>query len=365
MDEHDPSKAVVEVTRLRMRILMRAYNGREGGIHMERRRLLEGALAAAGLYVSQAALAATSAQASSFEMERDASQALARTSRKLQKIAIDHMGGASVTESQQRALACWRDSIAVKVNSKVGPRLHRAANIEARAAGLVAMFFADQGDHRNAQSWYQRADAVTRENNTKGWLLACQAWGYLFNGDGTTAVGLAGDALALYDWANAPQRAFAYNQMARGHAINGDFERALESLAYADEEFQKAPKEARETDPSLIGFSKWQHAAYAADVYSMAGETERARVARAVAMTAPKLNGMNRLIAEVGEAQCLVADGEPEAAVQRVQRTLTGLSTEDQGTAVVVGKARLFVHSIPTAFDSKPVRELKEYLAAA
>lgn len=348
-----------------MRKFMSAFNGREEGVHMERRRLLEGALAAAGLYASQALVTATSAQAASYEVESDSSYALARTQRKIQEVAVAHMAGASVEVSQQRALACWRDALAIKVNAAVGPRLLRAANTEAKAAGLVAMFYADQGDLERAAKWYERGDAVTRETNTKGWLQACSAWGPLFAGDGQKAVMAAGRALSLFDWTNAPQRAFAYNQMARGYAVQGDFKRAIEALGHADQEYVKSTKEVREAPPSLTGFSKWQHAAYAADVYSMAGEVARARATRATALTAPNINGMNKLIAEVGEAQCLVQENQPEAAVQRIRRTITGLSAEDQTTAVVVGKATQFVQSIPEEFDSKPVQELKEYLAVA
>lgn len=333
---------------------------------MERRRLLEASLAAAGLYVTQGMLAATSAQATSYEVEERSDAALGATSRKIHLICVEHMIGKPVQRSQERALACWRDALGLKVNADVGPRLHKAADLEAKAAGLVAMFYADQGDHHHAKMWYDRADEVSSENTTKGWLQSCYAWGPLFKGDGQAAVNAAGRAISLIDYQNYTQRAFAFNQMARGYAVAGDMRRARESLGYADQQYKMVTKSTREAAPSLAGFSKWQHAAYAADVYSMTGDVSLARAQRAIAMSAPEVNGMNRLIAGVGEAQCLIKEGDPEAAVEYIRTTIEALSRDDQDMAVVTGKAKMFVRTVPAKFSTaRPVRELEEYLAAA
>jgi tetratricopeptide (TPR) repeat protein len=361
----DPMPGAVDSVRDGMRLFMRAHNDREEELSVYRRHLLEGMLASVSLYASSALIGAASAQAATFENKSNSSDALADTTRHIHEICVQHMAGQPVETSQQRALAAWRDALAMKVNA-TGPRFLRACEMEARSAGLVAMFYGDMGDSTRAVTWYDRGLAATNVPDIRAWLYSCSAWVPMFGGDGEGTVKAATKAMEIMPYANPIQEAFALNQMARGYAIQGDKQHALETLQAADGAFGRYGYYGKKSSPSLDGFTVWQHAAYGADTYSMLGEVERARAARSVLRDVPFENGMNRLIRQVGEASCLVHEGEPDGAVDLVRRTITSLSTDDSTTAVVRGKARLFVAAMPPKMaESRDVRDFSEYLAAA
>ncbi|MFD5451617.1 hypothetical protein [Streptomyces sp. NPDC127100] len=310
-------------------------------------------------------ISATSAQATTQEATAGSGEALATLTRTLHEICIAHMAGAPVVRSQERALSCWRDALAAKVNV-TGPRFLRAAEMEAKAACLVAQFHGDLGQDDLAVRWYARALAVAPISDQRAWIHSCSAWVPMFNGNGEGVVRAAQKALEFATISNPMQEAFAFNQLARGHAIRGDHDRALEALISADKSFHRYGYYGKNTSPSLDGFSRWQHAAYAANTYSMLGDVHHARANLAVMAEAPFVSGINHMLHKTSEAVCLVHEGEPDGAVEMVQQCIDSLDPEDAATQPVRGRAQMFVDQMPTNLrKARAVRDFREYLAAA
>jgi hypothetical protein len=359
----DPTPGVIESVRLEMRSFRRAHNDGEE-LPMQRRRLLQVLLASAGVITMESLLGPVSAHATAMEYN-ESGEALAETSRILHEVCMQGMMGTPIEQSMQRSLACWRDALAIKVNV-TGPRHMRAAEMESKAACLMAQFHGDLGDEGLAARWYTRALAVAPVNDLKAWIYSCSAWVPMFNGDGEGTVKAAENALGFTTMSNPIQEAFAFNQLARGYAIQGDRESALKAIHDADRAFNRYGYYGKNTAPSFDSFTKWQHAAYAVNTYSMLGEVEMSRAARAVLRDVPFMSDINKMLHDTSEAVCLIHEGEPVGAVELVQRSIDSMPVEAASTAVVQGRAKMFVDQMPTKMrEAREVRDFREGLVAA
>lgn len=360
----DPTPGVVKSVRLGMRAFRRAHNDGEE-LLMQRRRLLQGMLAATGLGVTESLLGASSAKASMME-HFDSGNALAEISRTLHEVCMQGMMGAPIEESQQRALSCWRDALGLKVNIPVGPRHQRAAEMESKAACLVAQFYGDLGQRDLAARWYKRALSVSNLRDLHAWIHSCSAWIPMFDGDGEGTVRAAHKALQVATISNPVQEAFAFSQLARGHAIRGDREASLAALAGANKAFRRYGYFEKNRAPSFDGFSKWQHAAYAVNTYAILGEVEQSREPRVLLRDVPFESDINRMLRETSEATCLVHEGEPVGGVELLRTAMEDLPEAAAQTAVVQGRAKMFVDQMPSKMrKAREVRDFREYLAAA
>lgn len=336
----------------------------------KRRDFLGRLLLVAGLAATEQVISAASADASTLETAPSAEVALGAVHREIYSIGQDHMApGADSSDLRGRALAAWRDAAAIRASGfKSSLTQNRAGIAEALSAGLVAQFWGDRGDEANAISWYRRAVAVTDDDSTLSWLYSCSAWVPLYNNVPHAAARQAAKGIDYSNWLSRERGMFAYGQMARALALDGNYGLARDMLAQANLNFLNSHGDHTRARPNVLHFTPSQHAQYMADTLSILAFSEDGRksdIEKAeVHIKAAQVgrhggpNGMNAVILEFARAKC-VASGEnadPDSAVEIGMNAISNTKRDDRSSAVVRGKAKQLSDDLSKKFNTRSVK---------
>lgn len=354
----------------------RASIRNERGDSVEKRRtFLVKLLAVAGLAAAEPIVNAASARASALEVNSDSNAALLAVQREVYSIGEDHMKpGMASSVMRARALAAWRDAAAIRGTklSRTGV-VQRARDVEAQAAGLVAQFCADRGNEYHADLWYTTAHKLAQERGTRSWLYSCSAWGPLYIGSTTEAARRAAKGAALSNWMTPERAMFGYGQLARVFALEGNAQKARQSLSEANRNYLLMTDEHRDTKPNLLFFTPIQHAQYMADtlgILAFGQDAEPSDIRRADMFADMALdsdyrpNGMNYLIIQLTRAKLLASGkrADADAAAAHGMKTLSELSDDDRTGAVAKSKALQLSRALSERFEARSVRAFKGFV---
>lgn len=348
----------------------------KGDVMQKRRAFLATLLGTAGLAVTDGIANAASAEASTIERNPGARGALEQLSYEIHQIARNHMEpGQNPNELLSKALASWRDATALRhVGFGASRLIGKAQEAEAVSAGLVAQFLGDRGEHAGAESWYHAALKVAPTDDARSWLYACRAWLYLYEGDETGAKNNAARAAGIATYYNHDRAAFAYHQLARSYALDGNHESAREHLSNATHHFLHSKNTGDAlARPSLLNWTLLQNAQYSMDTLAILAYTEgRDRditrfqnYADLVTDQIGHFNGMNSFLGRISIARVKASGSNPDldSAVEEGMNAISNLRLVDRQTAVVQGKAQQFADDLKVKFgDCKPVRAMSGFV---
>lgn len=329
---------------------------------LKRRELLTRMLVGTGVALAAPIIESASAIASPLETD-EFDAGLAQVSRRLYNIGRDHMKFQSDPDVLfAQAAAAWRDAFAFR---KLAPNraIRRATDAEAFAAGLIAQFYGDRGNLQQAQSWYAKAYEVAQERHVKAWLVGCQTWIPLYEGNGEVAVKVAQNARHFQTFRDPERLVFTQMQAARAHALNGDLTQARRAFYEAESQFEKRECDVhRKAEPNLLFFTQWQFYQYAAEIMGSVGKFRQARSYHEEALQSPHLNGMNKAVLELGESRIRLMEGDAGGAAQHAIDTLLSLKLSDATSAVVKGRVVALADELSQNYGNiAPVREFNDF----
>lgn len=348
----------------------------KGDVVQKRRAFLATLLGTAGLAVTDGIVQAASAEASTIERNPGARGALEQLSYEIHQIARSHMEpGQNPNELLSKALAAWRDATALRhVGFGASPLIGKALEAEAVSAGLVAQFLGDRGEHAGAESWYHAALKVAPTDDTRSWLYACRAWLYLYEGDVAGAKKNSARAAGIATYYNHDRAAFAYHQLARSYALDGNHESAREHLSNATHHFLHSKNTGDAlARPSLLNWTLLQNAQYSMDTlailaYAEGRDRDVTRFQNYADLVTDQIghfNGMNSFLGRISIARVKASGPNPDldSAVEEGMNAISNLRLVDRQTAVVQGKAQQFADDLKVKFgDCKPVRAMSGFV---
>lgn len=376
---------IEEVGRLSARSLLEKFRSAldsEGeDVAIKRRSFLSAMLASAGLAATDSVMLSTSAEASTIERNANTGGALMELDQTLYRVGRDHMRpGQDADELMSLALGAWRDACMIRHSHLSVKHLDNAMRAEATAAGLIGSFYGDRGERETAERWYRAGLKVAPDDDTRALLYGWKAWLYLYADNPTRAKTTAHKAVGFAPFFRRDRAAFAYHQLARGFALEGQFDRAREHLSSATNEFLfSSASQTASDDPSLLTWTTLQHSLYSADTLAAlafnSGRNEDisrfAVNAQLASDTSAAMNGMNAFIIGTAQARVLASGPEPdvEGAVEVTMNSVGRLRNVDKATTVVKMRTKRLADELEVRFgDTNAVRGLHGFaqeLAAA
>jgi tetratricopeptide (TPR) repeat protein len=246
----------------------------------------------------------------------------------------------------------------------------RLCRLAGRLAGLAGIVLINLGDPRLARSFFRTARIAvdeTGDRRLRAWVTAREALVPLYYGDPGEALALAGFAADLAGRTpcvgGVMAQAVAARAMARmaGHGRRTALDQAREMLDRAHDALDDLP--AGDRADTAFGYTQRQLLFHEGDTLLALGDGQRAaRVfARALRRYQPG-EFLDRSLIVLGQARCLLEDGQPEQALQLSQDALLGLEREHR-PEIVLRAARLLGRSVAARHAGLPaVREYREAL---
>jgi len=241
--------------------------------------------------------------------------------------------------------------------------LPRLALTASRLSGLVCLVLIRSGDRQAFRRWGRTArHAASEAGDTPGlaWAIAQEAYGYYYAAEMPAAVACARAAL---DAARRPcvGGALAAALEMRAHAAMGDAASARAALEAA--EAIHAGLTGTDLAPSAFGYAESQLRFHVGDAFTRLGDTASARpsLARALELCPPS-DFTDRTLVLLDQAECMIADGQPEAGIGHAAAAITALDGERRH-GIIDGRCRVLLGALPGPARALPaVRDFRDML---
>jgi transcriptional regulator with XRE-family HTH domain len=237
---------------------------------------------------------------------------------------------------------------------------HRLTCFAAQMSGLMALTLLKVGDPGSKDWWRtgRAAAAAADDRATLSWMYAQEAYQLYYGGDFEGAVELAARAQHIAGGLPCVGPALAAPLEARAHAVLGRRPDAEAALTAAGVALSRLP--AGDRIPSAFGYSESQLAFHAGNAWTHLRDTGRAREQHARALELyPASDHTDLALIQLDQAACLIVDGDPGAAAERVADTIVSLP-EQFRSALIIYRAHELAGTVP---DGRELRVLREVLA--
>ena len=242
----------------------------------------------------------------------------------------------------------------------------RLCYLAGRLAGLAGTIMTNLGDPRLARSFFRTARTAADETGDRGlraWVAAREALVPLYYGDPGEALTLASSAISLAGRTVCAAGVMAPVVAARAAARMGArgrrdaIEQAREVLDRAHDVLDDLP--ACDRADTVFGYTERQLYFHEGDTLVALGDCPGASRAFAHALRGyPPDEFLDRTLVVLGQARCLLEEGEPEQALRLSQDALLGLPREHR-PEIVLRAARLLGRSAAARHAGLPA--LREY----
>lgn len=182
--------------------------------------------------------------------------------------------------------------------------------------GLVAIIQHDRGNQQDAQRWFTtaaRAAAESGDRQMMAWVLARHAMVPLNYGAPRAAADLAARARRIAGKTPSAAAALAAAVSSRALAATGDRRGALNAVAQARGTIEQLGRTG--LADTWFGYPPQKHSVHLSQAFTLLGETRQAYAEQnaALALTnSPSV--MTRALLALDNAQCLLADRDPQSA---------------------------------------------------
>lgn len=246
----------------------------------------------------------------------------------------------------------------------------RLCGLAGRLAGLAGIILINLGDPRLARSFFRTARIAadeTGDRRLRAWVTAREAVVPLYYGDPGEALALASSAADLAGRnpcvAGVMASAIAARAMARmaGHGRRSGLDQARDMLDRAHEALDGLP--AGDRADTAFGYTQRQLFFHEGDTLLALGDGQRAAraFARALRRYQPA-EFLDRSLIVLGQARCLLEDGQPEEALRLSQDALIVLE-RGRRPEIVLRAARVLGCLAAARYAGLPaVREYREAL---
>lgn len=241
--------------------------------------------------------------------------------------------------------------------------LPRLALTAAGMSGLVCLTLIKAGDRQAWRRWGRTARHAAGEAGdpaTLSWAAAQEAHGHYYAGDMPGAVACARHAA---DAARGPcvGAVLAAALEMRAHAAMGDAAAAMTALSAAER--LHARLNGAELAASAFGYAESQLRFHAGDALTRLGSTADAWpvLGRALELCAPA-DYTDWAMIRLNRAQCLIADGDPDAGLGYAAETLTALDgPKRQG--IITGRGRELLAALtPAQRSGRAARHFRDLI---
>jgi hypothetical protein len=232
--------------------------------------------------------------------------------------------------------------------------LPRLALIAARMSGLICLTLIKAGDRQAFRRWARTARHAADEAGdfaTVSWATAQEAYGYYYAGDMPTAVACARAALEAAPFPCVGGALAAALEM-RACAVTSDAQSAKRALESATR--IHAALSGPELEPSAFGYAESQLRFHSGDALIRLHDTAAALpvLGRALELCAPG-DYTDRSLVQFDQAECMLIDGDCEAAAEHATQTLAALDAPRR-QGIISARGRELYAALPTSARSSP-----------
>lgn len=227
--------------------------------------------------------------------------------------------------------------------------------------GLVAIIQHDRGNQQDARHWFNtaaRAAAESGDRQMMAWVLARHAMVPLNYGAPRAAADLAARARRIAGNTPRAATALAAAVSSRALAATGDWRGALNAVAQARGTIEQLDRTG--LADTWFGYPPQKHSVHLSQAFTLLGETKQAYTEQdaALALTSSP-SVMTRALLALDNAQCLLADRDPQSAADMAAEAWQHLPKGFR-----TGLVRTRTETLRGGLTGKPRDQLTQVLSA-